>query len=242
MEITKHNDLPKGLNVPCRALTDEMMNTQVAYIGDQLEVMLSLKETRENAKKMAWLLLEIKNSAWGLSSNQILEAFRFYIDGKLSYNGSLLEPMSGYLDTILFKKVVQAYKEHKEPQIYTKQVTLDIYHRWTQTKEVDPKNGPMVFDYLYDNGLLPKRGSDAKVDRVYEKRMTGAKGLLMAPIFDKCAWMEREDLADTPKYREMKQELQKIKNGDHPDINKVFKTNVVKGFFEKLQRPLTDII
>ena len=241
MDIIEHEE-PKGLSVPCRALTEEMMNTQIAHLTHTLEVMLAVKDNKENEKKIRWLFDEIKRSAWGLSVSQIIEGFKLYVDGKLSYNGSLLEPMSGYLDTILFKKVVQAYKEHKEPQIDTKQVTLDIYHRWTQTKDVDPKNGPMVFDYLYDNGLLPKRGSDAKVDRVYEKRMTGAKGLLMAPIFDKCAWMEREDLADTPKYREMKQELQKIKNGDHPDINKVFKTNVVKGFFEKLQRPLTDMI
>jgi hypothetical protein len=235
-------ETPKGLTMPCRTVPEAMLNTQIAFLLHTMEVKLGIKDTDENRIRIKALFEEVKKSAWGLSVEQMLKGFDLYINGKLSYNGKLLEPISGYLDIVLFKKIIQSYKEQKSPPYNVKSIVLAVWEHWKENKNLEVKGIIETFEYLYDKGLLPKKGVDEKVDEKYNSLMKSAQGYLWLPLWEKSKWFEKEDLADTPKYKELKEEMQTIKEGTHTDLMEKFKSLVLEGYFKKLKRDLNEII
>lgn len=242
MEIAKIEQ-PKNLTVPAKALSEAKLNEQIAYLGVWLEGILSIKHDGTNEKRLLVLLPIIKESAWSLSISQIQEAFKLYIDGKLSYNNEHLEPVSNYLDTILFKKVISAYKQVSKKKYDPRESALKLYEKWRAGEKLSEQKGieytqdpliPEVFDYLYGK-VLPKKDENEAIRKAYARRMTAAQGHLYAPYIDKCKWMEKEDLADTPKFNELQEAMAKIRSLEDPRVNKKFKELVLIGYFEKLK-------
>lgn len=242
MELVKIEE-QKGINVPFRCLPEELLNTLVGAIVSHLEVKLSVNaEKEENQKRIGALLIEVKKSMWGLTPKYILNAFDAYINGQLSYDGKPLTPVSGYLDTILFKKVVNAYKNIKEVKQDKKAICLSVYEHWKVKKDLKCKGITEAFDYLYEVGLLPKKGENEKIDKRYEGYMKHAQGIVYATLVDQQKWMEKEDLQDTPAYKNLKKEKQKVFKNDHKDINPKFKELVLKGYFTKLKHDLSKLV
>lgn len=242
MELAKIEE-PKGLAMPFRTLPEEKLNSLVAYVVSTLEVKLSIKsESEENQKRIMALLNEVKKSMWGLTPEYILKAFDAYVNGQLSYDNKPLTPVSGYLDIILFKKVVNAYKALNEPKQDLRAITLGVWEEWKEKKEIQGKGINEAFDYLYENGVLPNRDENQQVKDKYTKLMNIAKGHIYAVLLDKRKWMEKEDLADTKAYKELIDEMQSVVHNDHKDILPKFKSMVLEGYFKKLKHDLNKVI
>lgn len=242
---TQENNLavqPKGSTMPARTLTPEAFNTQIIHLLHVLELKLSLKDNEQNTKNIIVLKEAIEKTAWGMSFAQILEAFNLYIDGMLSYNKKPLEPISGYLDTILFKKVISAYRVLKDHKTNLKTIAISVWNHWKENKNLKFSGVVETFDFLYDKEFLPKKGSSEKIDKAYSKKMISAQGLIYAPMLDKARWFENEDLADTPGYRDLLYEMQTVKDRTHPDVGPKFKELVLLGYFEKLKTDLSDVL
>jgi len=235
-------DKPSGLSVPARAVPEEQLNKQIAYFCEYIEKLLSVKDNENNVDRMKMLLMNIKKDAWGLSIQQMTDAFHYYIDGKLSYDKQPLTPISGYLDTILFKKVITAYKELKAPKMDLKSVVIATWNHWKTYDEMPDRGVTETFDYLYDKGLLPKRDKNEKVKERYENIMMAARGYLYAPLFDERAKLEKEGLKDIPKFVDIELEMQSIRNGEHDSILPKFKNLVLQGYFKRLKKDLTELI
>jgi hypothetical protein len=240
---------PKNPNVPFRALPEETLNMQIAFFCQWLELLLGLKATQENEKRLKFLMTQIKDTAWGLSVIQMKEAFQMYVDGKLSDNGKPLEVISGFVDTVHFKKVIRAYKNEKGPKIDHRQIALATYSHFkeqgTLMKGVEKFSKPIkgvveTFDYLYEKGLLPKR--DGEFEAHYNNKMKVAQAYLYAPLFDKRKWFESEGLTGVPEHKRLVEEMESIKNQEHKDLLPKFKQLVLEGYFKKLKNPLDKIL
>ena len=250
MELTLKE--PKNTNVPCRALPEEILNTQIAYFCHWLELLLGVQDKKENEKRVMFLFKHIKEIAWGLSIAQLKEAFEMYVDGKLSENGKYLEPISGFIDTVLFKKVVRAYKQEKAPKMDMRPIALATYDYWLSNKKLekqkdDKKYVPVkgvveTFDYLVEKGLLPKKDQSEKIKKKYAFYMTNAKGRVYAWYLENLKWLKKEELGDTPKAKEIRKELQMIRDGSHKEVLPKFKQLVLEGYFKKIKRPLGEVI
>lgn len=233
---------PQGIKAPARTVPPELFNTQVVYFLHWLELLLGVKDTKENEKRIKFLHSQIQETAWGLSIIQLKEAFQMYVDGKLSYNNSFLEPVSGFVDTIQFKKVIQAYKQEKAPKMDLKEITKSVYGHWIEHQNLEGANGvELAFDYLYDNGWLPKKGEE-RIDKAYNRKMEIAKGYVYAPLFDKRKWMQKEDLQDVGGFKKLNEEIQEVIQGDHPKVKEKFKQIVLEGYFKKLKKPLNELL
>lgn len=229
--------------MPARTLPEEQLNLVVAHFLIWLENLLGVKDNTENEKRIKFLFERIKEKAWGLSIDQLMEAFKMYVDGMLP-----IEPMSGFIDTIQFNKVVSAYKDAKAPQMDLKQISYSINDHFIQhntlAKDGKPISGVCeTFDYLYKNGVLPSRtGASEKVIEAYEKMMISAGGYLIAPLIDERKELQEDGLQKTPRFKEIQMEIQKIRKQEHPALKPKFKQLVLESFFKKQKRHLRDIL
>ncbi|WP_163423846.1 hypothetical protein [Flagellimonas sp. CMM7] len=228
--------------MPARTLPEEALNTQVGYLLVWLEKLLGVKDTPENEKRIKFLVGQIKETAWGLSITQIMDAFKLYVDGKLSENGKYLEPISGFIDTIHFKKVIRAYKNAKAPKMDLKAIVISVNERYNEKGSLrdesqKPINGVSeTFDHLYEIGLLPDKKKSKEVTDAYHKRKIAACGYIIAPLIDKKRWFEKEGLKGVPGHKEVIEKIETVKNYSHPEILPLFKLLVLEGYFKKLKK------
>lgn len=234
----------KGMSIPCKALPEETLNAQVAKLTQWLEVLLGVKDTIDNHKRIASVMIQIKENAWGLSVNQIMEAFKLYVDGKLP-----LEPMSGFIDSIQFNKVINAYKQQKSPKVDNRQIMYNVNDYFINNKKLTDKEGKMIsgvvetFNHLYDVGVLPSRtGASDMVVEAYEKMMMSAGGFLLAPLIDERKKLYEEGMKKTPAYKRIQDEISSIRKQNHPDLLPKFKQLVLESFFRKQKRHLREIL
>lgn len=237
----------KGMSVPCKALPEEILNAQVANFTQWLEILLGVKDNMDNKKRIASIMQQVKENAWGLSINQLMEAFKLYVEGKLS-----LEPMSGFVDSIQFNKVVNAYKQSKAPKIDNRHVMYNINDHFIKYKNLltdksDKSSKPILgavetFDYLYKVGVLPKREKNKTVSTAYEKMMLSAGGYLLAPLLDERKKLQDEGFGRTPAFKRVQEQIMQIRRQEHPDLLPKFKQLVLESFFKKQKRHLRDIL
>ncbi len=249
MELVKSNtgitkvEQPKGITLPFRTLPEDALNTIVAYIINHLELMLSVNSDKEqNQKNILALLKEVKESMWGLTPEYVIKAFDAYINGQLSYDGRPLTPISGYLDVILFKKVVNSYKHLNQPKQDVKSIVISVWEHWKTTKDLEVKGTNETFQYLYDNGLLPKLDASVKIKKRYHSIMDGAKGTFYTPLLDQRLKMERENLNHTPAFKDIVKQMQSIKIGEDERVLPLFRKRVLTGYFTNLKHDLTTLI
>ncbi len=249
MELTTTNtglttaDKPKGMTLPFRTLPESALNTIVAFIINHLELKLSVNSDKEqNQKNILALLKEVKESMWGLTPEYIIKAFDAYVNGQLSYDNRPLTPISGYLDVILFKKVVNSYKQFNQPKQDIKSIVVAVWEHWKSNKNLECKGTNETFQYLYDNGILPKLDKSTEVKKRYHLIMDGAKGTFYIPLLERRTQMEKDRLTDTPAFRELLKDMQNIKIGEHDGVLPLFRKRVLEGYFKKLKHDLTSII
>lgn len=233
----------KNARVPFKALTEEVLNAQVANFTQWLENLLGVKETTENIKRITVLLKYIKEHAWGLTLEQTKEAFEMYVEGKLS-----VEPMSGFIDVTHFNRVINAYKEIKSIPVDRKSVPYKINDHYLKYKTLQDKDGKPVsgvletFDYLKEVGVLPSRQRGPKTLAAYEKMMMIAGGKLLAPLLDERKKLYNEGVKNAPRYRDLQMEIQSIRKQNHPALLPKFKQLVLESFFKKQTRHLREIL
>ena len=240
--LTKTNESiktqkPKGMGMPARTVPETEFVLQVAYFTAWLELLLGIKDTKENEKRILFLNQEIRKNAWGLSIEQMMEAFQMYVDGKLP-----IEPMSGFIDTIHFKKIIKLFKEAKSPKMDMGAIAINLFNKYQEKKHLKDAEGNTLngcseaFDHLYNIGILPKKDANEATKKAYYKRKISACGLVLAPMIDKKKWFEKEDLKGVPRYKELMLEMKSVHDQTHPDILPLFKRLVLEAFFEQVIR------
>lgn len=149
--------------VPLRGLPEKILSNQIFELGIWLERLLSL-EGQKSTERMIVLLPEIKKSSWGMSIEEIKNAFIFYTEGKLT-----IEPRDNYLTVILYNKIINEYKSKykkkkvvKEKPKMTQQEKDEIMEEAISTaleiyKNTEAINLPSPkYDYLDSKGRLQK--------------------------------------------------------------------------------------
>ena len=243
MELTKQStELSeiKGSNMPLHTLSEPVKLELTKAIMHYLIKIIGV-DVSKNPLKLSAVESMIEENARRLSPFQIKTAFDMYVKGSLPK----LEPISGLLDSITFNKVIKAYKESESPKIDLKSICVAtqqhfIKHKSLQEELEEKKLVPIkgvveTFDYLYEKGVLPKKDLDENTQKAYSNKMKIAKGYVYGWFLDKKLWLEKNDLEDVPKHKEIETVLQEIKTGDHPEIMPKFKQLVLEGFFKKTE-------
>jgi len=144
----------KGDNLPFKALpSDAARQKKVLELGVWLDGILSL-DGDKSVRRLEVLLPIIKDEAWGLSLNQVKEAFTMYVKSELMYNRKLLEPRDNFLTVILFNKILQAYRD----AIRNRKKPVEVDHEELKRLE-DYSNVISAFDSFSDCDKLPKDSS-----------------------------------------------------------------------------------
>ncbi|HET8738050.1 MAG TPA: hypothetical protein VFM69_15775 [Pricia sp.] len=233
-----------GYNMPIHALPPKKWDEVICRgLVPRILMLLSVNLER-NPERVAATELMIKESANRLSPEEIEKAFLMYVKGELAG----LDPMDGHLTPIVFNKVVNQYKQQRttktelleKPKI-TKQEKISnaqksamlAFDEYRETKKVKEAYS-VLFDRLYDAGILPAKESDPRIEKRYDMLLTCAFGYVAAPIFDKLKWMEKEDLADTENYKKLVAEKHRIKDLRSAEIQSKFRCLVLEGYFKKI--------
>lgn len=238
MEIVKYE------NVPVKALPQDVLDKKVEEFGYWVSDLLSLTDMTA-AKRLDVLLPMIKELAWSMPLSEIKKAFEKYAWGQLP-----MEPMDNYLTPILFSKVITAYKQQRKPAPVKTELPqpseeeikenalaniMLAYDHWKEHSNV-PTDYAVAFDRLYEWGLLPDREANEAVKKAYHQKLCQAHLNVVGPILDKMQWSEKEDLKDTPKYKEMKKRYHELNDYNHPEVQARFRCLVLAGYFKKTDK------
>ena len=99
----------KGANMPMHTLTPETKLDVVKMIMNYLITVIGV-DVAKNPLKVARVEQMIDESARRLTPVDIKKAFDMYVKGELQG----LEPISGLLDSILFNKVINQFKQQQK--------------------------------------------------------------------------------------------------------------------------------
>lgn len=143
--------------VPIKAIPTIKRQQEYLILIDWLVKLLSLTGDK-SADRLEAMIPMIEECAWSLSVEDIKKAFTKYVKGEL--NG--LEPVSNYLDPILFSKVIKAYKQTLKPKKINETeykekhdavLTIQSFDRFIQDNEV-LESDVWIYDYLVYKELI----------------------------------------------------------------------------------------
>ncbi|MEM6815288.1 MAG: hypothetical protein AAF600_13035 [Bacteroidota bacterium] len=216
----------KTPNVPVYAIPKDQLHVLVTKkIMPELIALLGV-DVSKNPLKVATVELMVTESANRLTPGEIQKAFLMYVKGQLPN----LEPISGHLDTILFNKVINAYKTFANRPKQQGKVSLiedeEIISAYNHFKVMNSLKLKHVgcFEHLLERGFF-KRGDEIseKTGKPWQEWYTAlthnAKGRAIAHAIDN-NWTEKErsDIAN---------------DIDVDTITKFIKLEALKVFFGK---------
>lgn len=229
-------------NVPIKAIPEQELNRIIIdEFTEWVANLLSLTD-EVSADRLMTALPAVKEHCWSMGFSEIKKMFEMYADNKLS-----IEPIPNYFDRILFGKIVAAYKQQRKPKVELiekpsmsqqeiNQNALDkillAYDEWKEKGDL-PSDYSVAFDRLYDLGILPDRESSEKIKKAYHGKLCRAHLDLIGPVLEKIQWAEKNELKDTPKYREYKKRYHELNDYNNPEVQSRFRCLVLMGFFKK---------
>lgn len=244
-----------GSQVPIKALTQDKWEEviQKTLIPELLSLLNVKLDTEKSAQNTFWVEAMIKENAWSLTAEDIRKAFLMYVKGQLS-----LEPVSNYLDAILFNKVIGEYKQTRdvssqlaEPELKLtdedkrENAVKNVLLAYDDFKEHGEVNSTYhtAFDTLYNGKILHQADESAGYAKWYENEQKRAWVKVHMYYKRKMQWCKENKLLNTREGQEMEKRWKETKSINDNEVQTNFKCHVITLFFQtKTKEELEQIL